>query len=104
MAPPLDRMVQRPELGGQLLAALAAPTLAMVGVTTGLHGAGGFGKTRLATWLCHQPEVNDRFPGGLLWVTVGQEVQGADLAERINDLAFTLGGQRPAISDPDAAG
>jgi hypothetical protein len=33
-----------------------------------------------------------------------QEVHGADLAERINDLAVTLGGQRPAISDPDVAG
>jgi len=104
MAPPLDRMVARPELGGQLWAALSAPMLAMVGLTTGLHGAGGFGKTRLATWLCHQPEINRRFPGGLLWVTVGQEVHGADLAERINDLAVALGGQRPAISDPDAAG
>jgi hypothetical protein len=104
MAPPLDWMVERPELGGQVWAALAAPTRAMVGLTTGLHGAGGFGKTRLATWLCHQPEIKRRFPGGLLWVTVGQEVHGADLAERINDLAVALGGQRPAISDPDVAG
>ncbi len=103
MAPPLDRMVERPELGDRLLAALMAPTPAEVGLTTGLQGAGGFGKTRLATWVCHQPEIDQRYPGGLLWVTVGQEVRGADLAERINDLAFVLSGQRPAISDPDAA-
>jgi len=37
-------------------------------------------------------------------VTVGQEVRGADLSVRINDLAFVLGGVRPVISDPVAAG
>ncbi len=104
MAPPLDRMVERPELGGRLVAALTAPGSAVVGLTTGLHGAGGFGKTRLATWACHRPEIDRRYPGGLLWVAVGQEVRGADLAVRINDLAFALSGQRPAIFDPDAAG
>src|SRR5262249_29499608 len=104
MAPPLDRMVQRPELAHQLVTALTAPGPAEVGLTTALHGAGGFGKTHLATWACHHQEINQRYPGGLLWVTVGQEVHGADLAVRINDLAFTLCGQRPALSDPDAAG
>jgi WD40 repeat protein len=104
MAPPLDRMVERPELGDHLVAALMAPLPADVGLTTGLAGAGGFGKTRLATWVCHRPEIERRYPGGLLWATVGQEVRGADLAERINDLAFALCGERPAISDPDTAG
>jgi WD40 repeat protein len=104
MAPPLDRMVERPELGGRLVAALTAPLPAEVGLTTGLAGAGGFGKTRMATWVCHRPEIEQRYPGGLLWATVGQEVHGADLAERVNDLAFALCGQRPAAFDPDAAG
>jgi NB-ARC domain len=104
MVPPLDRMVERPELAERLVAALTAPVPTEVGLTTGLQGAGGFGKTRLATWVCHRPEIDQRYPGGLLWVTVGQEVRGADLAERINDLVFVLSGQRPAISDPDVAG
>jgi WD40 repeat protein len=104
MAPPLDRMVERPELGDRLVAALTAPFATEVGLTTGLAGAGGFGKTRLATWVCHHPEIERRYPGGLLWATVGQEVRGADLAARINDLAFALCGERPAISDPDTAG
>ncbi|WP_322769738.1 DUF4062 domain-containing protein [Frankia sp. Cr1] len=104
MAPPLDRLVERPELGSRLVAALAAPGAGEVGLTTGLAGAGGFGKTTLATWVCHRPETRRRYPGGLLWVTVGQEVHGADLAEKVNDLAFALRGRRPAISDPDAAG
>jgi WD40 repeat protein len=104
MAPPLDRMVQRPELAGHLVAALTSPGAAEVGLTTALHGAGGFGKTYLATWACHQPQINQRYPGGLLWATIGQDVHGADLAVRVNDLTFALSGQRPALSDPEAAG
>jgi len=104
MAPPLDRMVQRPELAGQLVAALTSPGAAEVGLTTALQGAGGFGKTYLATWACHQPQIDQRYPGGLLWATIGQDVHGADLAVRVNDLTFALSGQRPALSDPEAAG
>ncbi|WP_308301341.1 DUF4062 domain-containing protein [Frankia sp. Mgl5] len=104
MAPPLDRMVERPELGDQLIAALHAPGPTEAGLITALQGAGGFGKTTLATWACHRMEIDRRFPGGLLWVTLGQEVDGAGLAERVNDLAFVLTGSRPAISDPNAAG
>jgi WD40 repeat protein len=104
MSPRLDRMVERPELGAQLLAVLLADGPAEVGLTTGLQGAGGFGKTRLATWVSNLPEIDQHYPGGLLWVTVGQEAHGADLAVRINDLSYAVSGQRPAISDPNAAG
>ena len=104
MAPPLDRMVERPELGSRLVEALCTPGRTNVGLTTGLRGAGGFGKTKLATWMTHQPEIEQRYPGGLLWVTLGQEVHGSDLAERINDLAYLLDGRRPTISEPDLAG
>jgi WD40 repeat protein len=104
MAPPVDRIIERPELGDPLLAALTAAEPAEVGLTTALQGAGGFGKTTLAGWVSHHRETKRRYPGGLLWVTVGQEVSGADLAERVNDLSFVLSGQRPAISDPNTAG
>jgi len=104
MAPPLDRMVERPELANRLIAALNALDAGDVALTTGLAGAGGFGKTMLATWVCHRPEIRRRYAGGLLWATVGQEIHGADLAEKINDLSRVLGGRRPAIFDPDAAG
>jgi WD40 repeat protein len=104
MAPPLDRVVERPELGDRLVEALTKPGTPEVGLTTALHGAGGFGKTTLAAWACHRPEVRRRYPGGLLFTVIGEEVRGADLAEKINDLAFVLSGNRPAISDPDAAG
>ncbi|HET9254838.1 MAG TPA: hypothetical protein VFO16_06500, partial [Pseudonocardiaceae bacterium] len=41
MAPPLDRMVERPELGGRLVEALVASAPSEVGLTTALRGAGG---------------------------------------------------------------
>lgn len=104
MAPPLDRLVDRPELSRRLISALTAPEVSEVGLTTALQGAGGFGKTSLAAWVCHRPEIERQYPGGLLWVTIGQEIQMSTLAERINDLSFALSGQRPAISDPDVAG
>jgi Domain of unknown function (DUF4062)/NB-ARC domain len=104
MAPPLDRIVERLDLAGPLLAALTIPDAAEVGLTTALQGAGGFGKTTLATWVCHRAEIDRRYPGGLLWVSVGQQVHSADLAERVNDLSFVLSGTRPAIVDPEAAG
>jgi hypothetical protein len=50
MAPPLDRVVERPELGGRLAAALIAPGGGEVGLTTGLAGAGGFGNTSTRLW------------------------------------------------------
>lgn len=40
--------------------------------TVYLHGAGGFGKTILATALCHQDTVVSAFPDGILWVTLGE--------------------------------
>ncbi|MEU8154195.1 NB-ARC domain-containing protein [Micromonospora sp. NPDC048986] len=104
MAPPLDRMIERPDVGTELLRTLTEARPTEVALTTELQGAGGFGKTRLATWVCHRPEINERYPGGLLWTVVGQEVGGADLAVRVNDLIFALTGERSTLADPEAAG
>jgi WD40 repeat protein/uncharacterized caspase-like protein len=104
MAPPLDRMIERPDVADLLVRELTAPEASDVALTTGLQGAGGFGKTQLAAWVSHLPAIDRRYPGGLLWVTVGQDARGADLAGKINDLVFVLSGTRPAVFDPDAAG
>jgi WD40 repeat protein len=105
MPPPLDRVVERSELGSQLLTMLTESTPPHDGgLIVGVRGAGGYGKTVLATWACHQQAIDRHFPGGLLWVTVGQEAHGVDLADKINDVAFVLSGERPAIANPDAAG
>lgn len=75
-----------------------------VGVTTALHGAGGFGKTTLAKQICLRSDVRDSFPGGLLWITVGQELQGSQLAGAIGDLCRELGDEHFNMSEPEQAG
>ncbi|MEU6266062.1 NB-ARC domain-containing protein [Saccharopolyspora shandongensis] len=71
---------------------------------TGLAGTGGFGKTTLASDVCRDQRVRQRFPDGILWVSVGEQVTGTELADKINDLAFQLSGERPSFSDPEQAG
>lgn len=104
MAPPLDTVVERPEIGQRLLDALLTSGEGGAGPVTALRGAGGFGKTTLAAWAAHRPEIHERFPGGLLWITLGQGLAGTELAERVNELSATLSGTRPTLIDPDAAG
>ncbi|MFC8615538.1 NB-ARC domain-containing protein, partial [Micromonospora purpureochromogenes] len=104
MAPPLNPgMVDRPEVSGRLLGLVCQAGSGPVAVM-GMHGTGGFGKTTLAVWLCHQPRVRERFAGGLLWATVGEHVTGAELADRINDLVEQLTDARPGFTDPLQAG
>ncbi|MCU7723815.1 NB-ARC domain-containing protein [Actinoplanes sp. KI2] len=104
LAPPLtDHLIARPDVTDRLLRLVCADADEPVGIT-GVHGTGGFGKTTLAKWLCHQPETRRRFPGGLLWVTLGEHVAGAELAAKVNDLAEQLSGSRPAFTDPLQAG
>jgi hypothetical protein len=103
--PPLrgDEVV-RPELMEDLVAAVTRPGISVVGMTTGLWGAGGFGKTTLARLLVHRVEVIARFSDGVVWVTVGEDAMGPELAEKITNVVGLLGGGRPALTDPVAAG
>lgn len=73
---------------------------ALAGTTT-LAGAGGFGKTTLATALCHDDDVGAAFDDGILWATLGQtpNVQG-----ELTRLYAALVGERPGfVSVEDAA-
>ena len=75
MAPDLPpHFVQRPV--GIRRAEESAPLTAdrgqPVAITTALTGAGGFGKTTLATALCHDDDILENFDDGILWVTLGQ--------------------------------
>jgi len=74
-----------------------------VGVTTALRGAGGYGKTTLANYLCRDPEVRFEFTDGILRVEIGKErndVTGCivDLVEKLDPNA-----RRPGFQDVETA-
>ena len=96
--------VARPGLMEDLVAAVTRPGASAVGMTTGLWGAGGFGKTTMARLLAHRDEVRERFPDGVVWVTVGEDAAGPELAEKITNVVGLLCGGRPGLTDPLAAG
>lgn len=43
------------------------------GAIVAILGAGGFGKTTLATAICHDQDIVHRFDDGVCWVTIGRE-------------------------------
>ena len=65
------RFIDRPLERDNLCAALQEQTI--VGLVATVVGQGGIGKTYLATLLCHDPEIRERFPDGILWATLGQD-------------------------------
>ena len=82
--------VDRAELA-QVVAVLTAG--GAVALTTGLSGAGGFGKTTLAARACQDRMVRRQFRVGICWVTVGREVNDEALAARISERVRDLGGE-----------
>jgi WD40 repeat protein len=101
---PTGPITERPELASELLSALTAQGSISVGLTTGLEGAGGFGKTTLAAQTCRSEEISSHFRGGLLWSTLGEHLSGANLASAVSRLCEVLSGQRPGTVDPQVAG
>jgi cellulose biosynthesis protein BcsQ len=99
---PIRHAVRRPHLMDLVLALLDGSEGEGTPLILGLRGAGGFGKTTLAALVCE--ENRSRFPGGVMWVTIGQQVAGAELAAKINDLSLQLSTQRPTFVDPEQAG
>jgi len=76
-----------------------------VGISTGLYGAGGFGKTTLALMACADPRIRRRFEGGVYVVTMGRDVRGpAALAAKVNDVLKLVGLADAAFTDPQLAG
>jgi WD40 repeat protein len=96
--------VPRPDLMAALINKVTARGAGTVGMTTGLRGVGGFGKTTLARMLVHEPRVREAFNDGIVWVTVGEGLAGPDLAARINELVEVISGKKPSLTDPTLAG
>lgn len=97
MAPPLPAgFIDRVDLGNRLLGALLEPT-AGGGHPVMLCGPGGFGKTSMALWACHQPTVRERFPDGVLWVELGRKPSEQRLASLLSDLTALVAGTVPRV-------
>ena len=103
MTPPLpEGYVDRPREYAALRSFLLEDGVGTaVGVTTALKGVGGFGKTTMAQALCKDPEIQDVYHDGVLWVTLGQN-PGA-LNAKVEDLIQTLTGQRPGFATLEAS-
>jgi hypothetical protein len=100
--PPPEDFVARPREFDQLINHLLDDKREEpVAITAALRGAGGYGKTTLAKALCHDERIQNAFDDGILWVTLG-ETPG-DLTRRVEDLIYTLSGDRPGFTGVDAA-
>jgi WD40 repeat protein len=94
MAPDLPAtFTGRPETGIPLVEALLSDqSLGPIVV----RGAGGFGKSTLAAWACHQAEVRACFPDGVLWISLGDRPDPAEQVTVLTDLILRLTGE-PAM-------
>ena len=98
-------VVGRPAELAAVVKALTGPRAGTVGITTGLYGAGGFGKTTLAQMVCADPRVRRRFRGRVYLVAVGRDVRDAEaIAARVNDVIKLVTGEDATFTNPQDAG
>ena len=96
--------VERSAEMSELVATVLSSTDGTAGVITAVIGPPGFGKTTLARMLVNRTDVREHFTGGMVWVDVGRDVTGPDLAARVNHATERLTGARPSTTDPFTAG
>jgi WD40 repeat protein len=93
--PPVDgtpRPAEVEEIVGLLLDAQGQA------VTLALKGAGGSGKTFLASAACHDGRVRDAFPEGILWVTVGSDPSPMEVISLLAGLVESITGEPPSFT------
>jgi hypothetical protein len=98
--PPAD-FVQRPAEFGALKRQLLDAKGDAVAITAALRGAGGYGKTTLAKALAHDPDIQDAYFDGILWVELGEKPDNLLLI--ISDLITLLTGTPPGLNTVNAA-
>jgi hypothetical protein len=99
-----DWVVDRPAEVEEVVAALRAEPDGAAGVTVGLYGAGGFGKTTLARMVCADRRVRQRFRGRVFLMTMGRDVRGAAaVAAKVNDVIKLVAGEDATFTDPELA-
>lgn len=90
-APPLPiNFVERPEAVAALRNFLIADEGGSCIALTALEGMGGIGKTVLAQAICHDEVVQEAFPDGVIWVTIGKE-STFDALTRMREVGKALG-------------
>ena len=72
-----------------------------VAITAALKGAGGYGKTTLARALAHDPDIQDAYFDGILWVELGEKP--TNLISIVSDLIEILTGERPGLENLNIA-
>ncbi|MFE9723637.1 NB-ARC domain-containing protein [Streptomyces sp. NPDC005794] len=97
-------MVEREETE-RVVDAVLAEHSGTVGLTTGLQGAGGFGKTTLAKAVCADERVRRRFPD-ILFVTLGGDLRGGPrIAGKATEVIQLVTGKEALFhEDPAMAG
>ncbi|MEV6303486.1 WD40 repeat domain-containing protein [Actinoplanes sp. NPDC051861] len=78
-------VVDRPDEVRQVIRALHTDR-GTAAITTGVYGAGGFGKSTVAQLVRADRRVRRRFGAEVYWVTVGRDVRAGALAEKVNRL------------------
>jgi hypothetical protein len=98
--PPLPAsFIERPELSEPLREKLLSGS-ATVGLTA-IEGMGGVGKTMVALGLCHDKQLRQAFPDGIVWLTIGKE-SNVPPKKRVRKLARALNQDFGACSDSDS--
>ena len=100
-----DWVVGRPAELAAAVKALVGERAETVGITTGLYGAGGFGKTTLARMVCADRRVRRRFAGRVYLVTVGRDTRAAAaVVAKVNDVIKLVFDEDATFTDPQLAG
>ncbi|WP_225826357.1 NB-ARC domain-containing protein [Streptomyces naphthomycinicus] len=100
-----DWVVERPAETQRVISALRSRRSRAVGITTALHGAGGFGKTTLADLVCADRRLRRHFGQRIYHITIGRDVRTrAGIAAKANEMAGFISGRTPTHEDPRRAG
>ncbi|MEU8376625.1 NB-ARC domain-containing protein [Micromonospora sp. NPDC048894] len=105
MPAPPGWVVGRPKEVEEIVWGLTRSDGRAVGITTALHGAGGFGKTTLATVVCSDRRIKKRFKNRIYQITLGRDLRSSEaIAGRVNDVIHLITGERTTYADPRLAG
>ncbi|MFD8079282.1 NB-ARC domain-containing protein, partial [Streptomyces sp. NPDC059718] len=89
----------------QAVAAVTRWRFRHVAITTGFSGAGGFGKTTLATAVCAHWRVRFFFRRRIYTVSIGRDIRGrAAIAAKVAEVTRFITGDAEEFSDPVLAG